>query len=95
MTSPLCRAWAIRPKKGVILTQDLLCGLVLGLALAQAAGATTITMWLGMTPSHVRSPIMGTRTPPSVMTEDVSIALTRVFATFSAPMVKKSKRTQK
>jgi hypothetical protein len=44
MTSPFCQAWGIRPEKGVALAQDLLCALILGLALAQAAGATTTIM---------------------------------------------------
>jgi hypothetical protein len=41
MTSPPCQVWAICPEEVVVLAQDLLCPLVLGLALAQAAGATT------------------------------------------------------
>jgi hypothetical protein len=44
MTSPLCQAPAIRPEKGVDLVQDLLRALILGLALAQAAGAKTTIM---------------------------------------------------
>jgi hypothetical protein len=44
MTSPLCLAPAIRQEKEVDLIQDLLCTLDHGLALAQAAGATTIIM---------------------------------------------------
>jgi hypothetical protein len=76
--SPLHQARAIHPEEGVILTQDLLHTLVLGLALAQAAGATTITMWLRMTTSGARSPSAGTRTPLRVMTGDIFIALTRV-----------------
>jgi hypothetical protein len=46
MTSPLCRAPAICPEEGVNLIQDLICALVLvlGLALAQAAGAMTTIM---------------------------------------------------
>jgi hypothetical protein len=44
MISPLCSAPAICPEKGVDLVQDLLHALVLGLALAQAARATTIIM---------------------------------------------------
>jgi hypothetical protein len=44
MTSPLCPAQAICLEEGVVLVQDLLHALVLGLALARAAGATTITM---------------------------------------------------
>jgi hypothetical protein len=41
MTSPLCQVPATHPEEGVNLAQDLLCTLVLALALAQAAGATT------------------------------------------------------
>jgi hypothetical protein len=59
MTSPLCRAQAIRPEEGVVLAQDLFCALVLGLPLAQAAGATTITIWLRMTTSQTCSPSAG------------------------------------
>jgi hypothetical protein len=44
MTSPLCRVRATCPEKGVTLAQDLLCTLILDLALAQAAGATTTIM---------------------------------------------------
>jgi hypothetical protein len=51
MTSPLHQAWAIHLDEGVVLAQDLLCALTPSLALAQAAGATTITMWLRMTAS--------------------------------------------
>jgi hypothetical protein len=49
MTSPLKRAPAIHPKKEVNLVQDLLRALDLGLALAQAARATTIIMSTQMT----------------------------------------------
>ncbi len=49
MTSPLCQARAICPEEGVVLVQDLLCALNLDLALAQAAGAPTTTMWPKMT----------------------------------------------
>jgi hypothetical protein len=44
MTSPLCQAWAICPEKEGVLAQDLLHALILSLALAQAAGATTTIM---------------------------------------------------
>ncbi len=46
MTSPLCQALAICPEEGVDLVPDHLSTLVpaLGLALAQAAGATTTIM---------------------------------------------------
>jgi hypothetical protein len=49
MTSPLCQARAACLEKGVVLVQDLLHALVLGLALARAAEATITTMWLKMT----------------------------------------------
>jgi hypothetical protein len=89
MTSPLCQAWAIGPGEAV---EDLLCTLVLGLALAQAAGTAIITMWLRMTASRARSPSMGTCTPPSVMMGDVSIALTRAIL-FLLPSPLQWKRT--
>ncbi len=73
----LCWAWAIHLEERVVLAQDLLCTLVLGLDLAQAAGTTTITVWLKMTASWVRSPSPGTCTPLWVMMADVFITLTR------------------
>jgi hypothetical protein len=79
ITSPLCLVRAICMEEGVILAQDLLCTLVLCLALAQAAGATTITMWLRMTTSRARSQSVGTCKPPRVITTDISIALTRAI----------------
>ncbi len=102
MTSP--QAPAICPKEGVDLIPDHLCALilVLGLALAQAAGATATIMLIKTIASLVQHPSKGihpstgTRTPPRVTTVDVSITRTKaiVFATFSAPKAKK-KRTQK
>jgi hypothetical protein len=44
MTSPLHQAPAIFLEEGVNLVPDHLCNLGLGLALAQAAGATTTIM---------------------------------------------------
>ena len=79
MTSPLHQVPAICLEEGVNLVPDHLCNLGLGLALAQAAGAMTITMWLRMTASQARFPSAGTRTPPRVMTADTSIALTRAI----------------
>jgi hypothetical protein len=55
MTSPLCRALAIRPEQGVDLVPDLLRALALILALTQAAGATKIIMSNNMIASK-RSP---------------------------------------
>jgi hypothetical protein len=80
MTSPLCRAQAIHPEEGVLFVQNLLCALVLGLTLAQAAGATTTTMWPKMTAGQIRPSSMGTRTPPRVTMVGISIALTRALA---------------
>jgi hypothetical protein len=48
MTSPLSQALAIHPEREVDLVQDLLHALNLGLALAQAVGATTIIMLIKM-----------------------------------------------
>jgi hypothetical protein len=79
MTSPLCWAWSIFPEEGVILVQDLLRALVLGLALALAAGAMTTTMWLKMTAGRMQSPSTITCTSLRVTTADISIALTRAI----------------
>jgi hypothetical protein len=81
MTSPLCQAREICPEEGVVLVQDLLCALVLDLALARAAGAMPTTMWLKMTTGQVRSPSMVTCTPPRLTTATayVSITLTRAI----------------
>jgi hypothetical protein len=49
MTNPPSQVPAIHPEKEVNLVQDLLCALDLGLALAQAARATTIIMSTKMT----------------------------------------------
>jgi hypothetical protein len=87
MTSPLHQAQAICPEKGVVLAQDLLCALILGLALAQATGVTTITMWLRMTASRACSPSTGTCTPPKVMRADVSIALSRAIPFLSPSLL--------
>jgi hypothetical protein len=103
MTSP--QAPAICPKEGVNLVPDHLrvVILVLDLAFAQAAGATSTTMLIKMTASRVQHPSKGihpstgTCTPPRVTTADAFIARTKsntVFATFSAPKAKK-KCTQK
>jgi hypothetical protein len=89
MTNPLCWARAICPEEGAVLAQDLLHTLVLGLALAQAAGATTIIMWLRMTASQVRPPSMGTCTPLRVMTADISITLTRAIPFLPASLLQR------
>ncbi len=77
--SPLCWAQATCPEEGVNLVQDLLCALVLslGLALTQAAGATTTIMLTMMIASQACSPSVSAHTPLRVMRADVSIALIR------------------
>ncbi len=57
MTSPLCQALAICPEEGVDLVPDHLCAL--GLALTQAAGATTTIMSTKMIASQVQLPSTG------------------------------------
>ncbi len=79
MTSPLSQAWTTCPEKGFALAQDLLCTLVLSLALAQAAGATTTIMCPMMIASQARSQSAGICTSQRVMMADVSIALTRAI----------------
>jgi hypothetical protein len=76
MTSPLCQVPVICPEEGVNLVQDLLCALVLGLALAQAAGATPIIMLTKMIASQAQPPSAGICTPRMTMT-DIIIARTK------------------
>ncbi len=90
MTSPLCQALAICLEEGFDLVPDHLCnlGLALGLALAQAAGATTTIMLTKTTASQVQPPSTGIHpstgicTPKTTMT-DITIARTK--ATLSLP----------
>ncbi len=93
MTSPLCQVPAICLEEEVDLVPDLLC--ILGLALAQAAGATTTIMLTKMIASRVQPPSMGIGTPRMTMMDigcpDKSDT---IFAPFSAPNAKK-KCTQK
>jgi hypothetical protein len=77
MTSPLCQAPGICPEGGIDLVQDLLCALVLDLALAGAAGATTAIMLTKMTADQICHSSTGTCTPPRVITADAFIALIR------------------
>jgi hypothetical protein len=53
-------------------------------------------MWLKMTAGQLRSSSVDTCIPPRVTIADVSIALEQYFfATFSTPIAKKGKHTQK
>jgi hypothetical protein len=98
MTSPLCQAPAIHPEEGVILAQDLLCAFVLGLTLAQSSRSYNN--------HHVAQDDRKPSTLPKrgylySSKSDDGGGIHRpdksntVFATFSTPMAKKNKHTQK
>jgi hypothetical protein len=97
MTSP--KAPAICPKEGVDLVPDHLRILVLGFALAQAAGATAIIMLIKMTASLVQHPSKdihpstGTRTPPRVTTVDAFIAHTKAILCLPPSLLQKQRRS--
>jgi hypothetical protein len=82
MTSPLCQALAIPPEEGANLVPDYFC--TLGLALAQAVGATTIIVSTKMIASQVQPtsmgihPSTGIHTPTMTMT-DITIARTKAI----------------
>jgi hypothetical protein len=92
MTSPLCQVLAIRPEEGVDLVQDLLCALVLALALAQAAGATTIIMLTKMIASQARPPSAGICTPRTTMM-DIIIARTKTIPFLTPSPFQKQRRS--
>ncbi len=83
MTSPLRRAPAIRPEKGVNLNLlralALVHALAIILALAQAAGATKIIISNIMNASQAQRPNAGVRTPRTMMM-DITIARARAIA---------------
>jgi hypothetical protein len=89
MTSPLSGAPAIRPEKEVNLIQDLLCALNLGLALAQAVGATTTIMSTKMKASQAQSPSAGTRTPLRVTTADAFIVQTKAILSLPPSLLRR------
>jgi hypothetical protein len=78
MTSPLCQAPAICLEEGINRIQDLLWALVLGLALAQAAGATTTIMSTKMIASPAKPPSTGICTPRTTMM-DITIIRTKAI----------------
>jgi hypothetical protein len=98
MTSP--QVPAISPKEGVNLVPDHLRTLVLilGLALAQAAGATATIMLIKMTASLVQHPSKGihpsagTRTPPRVTMADAFIAQTKAILCLPPSPLQKQRR---
>jgi hypothetical protein len=81
MTSPLCQALAICLEEGVDLVPDLLCALVLVLALTQAAGAMTTIMLNNMIASQTQPPSVSICTPMTMMT-DITIARIRAIPFF-------------
>jgi hypothetical protein len=93
MTSPPSQALAIHPEKEVDLVQDLLCALDLGLALAQAARATTIIMLIKITVGQIRPSSAGTRTPQRVMMVDAFIARTKAILCLPLSLLQKQRRS--
>jgi hypothetical protein len=100
MTSP--QAPAICTKEGFDLIPDHLCALVLvlGLALAQAAGGATATIMLNkMTASQVQHPSKGIHpstvscTPPIVMTADAFITRTKAILCLPPSLLQKQRRS--
>ena len=95
------QAPAIHPNEGVDLIPDHLCTLilVLGLALAQAAGATATIMLIKMTASLVQHPSKGihpstgTRTPPRVTMADALFAQTKAIVCFPPSLLRKQRRS--
>jgi hypothetical protein len=92
MTSPLCQAPAICPEEGVDLVPDLLCVLVLGLALAQAAGARTTIMLTKMIASQGQPPSAGIHTPRTAMT-DITIARTKTIPSLQPSLLQRQRRS--
>jgi hypothetical protein len=82
MTSLHCQVPAIHLEEGVNLVLDHLCALSLGLALAQAAGATTTIMLTKTIASRLQPPSIGIHpstgicTPRTIMM-DITIARTK------------------
>jgi hypothetical protein len=98
MTSP--QALEICLKEGVDLIPDHLCTLVLnlGLALAQAAGATTTIMLIKMIASQVQHPSMGIHpsrgicTPRTTMA-DAFIAQTKAILSLPPSPLQRQRRS--
>jgi hypothetical protein len=93
MTSPLSQALAIHPEREVDLVQDLLHTLNLGLAIAQAVGATTIIMLIKMIASQAQPLSASTGTPSRVTMVDAFIALTKAIVFLPPSLLQKQKRS--
>jgi hypothetical protein len=94
MTGPLCHAPAIHPKEGVNRVQDLLRALILllGVALAQAAGATTTVMLTKMIASQAQPQSMGFCALRTTMT-DITIARTKAILFFPPSLFQSQRRS--
>jgi hypothetical protein len=97
MTSPLCQAPAICLEEGVNLVPDLLHLQVLGLALAQAAGATLIIMLTKTIAGQVQPPSTGIHpstgicTPRTMMT-DITIARSKAILSLPPSPLQRQRR---
>jgi hypothetical protein len=99
MTSPLCQVPAICLEEGVDLVPDHLHALVLalGLALAQAAGATTTIMLTKTIASQVQPPStgihpsMGIHTPRMRMM-DITIIRTKMILSLPPSLPQRQRR---
>jgi hypothetical protein len=92
MTSPLCQALAIRPREGVNLVQDLLCALILSLALAQAGGATTTIMLTKIIASQAQPPSADICTPRTTMT-DTTITRTKAIPFLPPSLLQRQRKS--
>jgi hypothetical protein len=95
------QAPAICPKEGVNLLPDHLCALtlILGLALAQAAGATATIKLIKMTASLMQHqskgihPSTGTCTPPRVTKVNAFIARTKGILCLPPSLLQKQRKS--
>jgi hypothetical protein len=100
MTSPLHQAPAICLEEGVDLVPDHLCALVLalGLALAQAAGATTTIMLTKMIASQVQPPSTGIHPSTGICTPrmtmmHITIARTKGILSLPPSLLRRQRRS--
>jgi hypothetical protein len=92
MTIPLCQAPAICLEEGVNLVPDLLCVLILGLALTKTAGATTTIMSTKMIASLAQPPSAGICTPRTTMT-DITITWTKAIPFLPPSLLQRQRRS--
>jgi hypothetical protein len=92
MTSPLHQVPAIFLEEEVDLVQDLLCALVLGLALAKVAGAMTIIMSTKMIASQAEPPSADICTPRTTMT-DIIIARKKTITFLPISLLRRQRKS--